>query len=206
MNPKTVGIYARVSTTHQDCETQLLELKRYCQARDWSYVEYVDSGFSGSLGQEKRPALKDLMKAAQRRKIDGVLVWDFSRFARSLRHLIDALDCFRTWGISFLSLREGVDTETANGRLMFGIFASLAEFERELTRERILLGLKKARARGKVPGPRRNIVDLERLRQGAAKGLSLRQLAGLFHVSKDTVRNLLQRDQRPAPSRQMVPA
>jgi DNA invertase Pin-like site-specific DNA recombinase len=190
---KTVGIYVRVSTSRQDVEVQLLELRRYCSARGWEALEYVDDGFSGSLNEDQRPALKNLMADARRRKIAAVVVWDYSRFARSLRQLVDALDSFRGWGVSFISLREGIDTETANGRLIFGIFASLAEFERELTRERILLGLKRARARGRVPGPKRNPVDLQRLAQEAAGGRSLRQLAVVFGVSKDTVRALLPR-------------
>jgi DNA invertase Pin-like site-specific DNA recombinase len=191
MPPKTAAIYARVSTNRQDVQIQLLELRRYCQARNWPTTEFIDNGFSGSWGDDKRPALKELLEAARHRKINVVVVWDFSRFARSLRQLVDALDSFHTWGISFISLREGIDTETANGRLMFGIFASLAEFERELTRERILLGLKKAKARGKTPGPRRTPVDLSQLQQEASKGLSLRKLAIAFSVSKDTVRSLL---------------
>ena len=188
---KSVGIYVRVSTNRQDIQIQLLELRRYCEARGWKAFEYIDDGFSGTLAEDKRPALKSLLNDARRRKIAAVVVWDYSRFARSLRQLVDALDSFRTWGVAFISLREGIDTETANGRLMFGIFASLAEFERELTRERILLGLKKARARGRIPGPRRNQVDLLHLQQEAAKGFSLRHLARLFGISKDTVHTLL---------------
>ena len=192
-NHKTVGIYVRVSTNRQDIQVQLLELRRYCQARGWNALEYIDDGFSGALNEDRRPALKNLMADARLRKIAAVVVWDYSRFARSLRQLVDAMDSFRGWDVSFISLREGIDTETANGRLIFGIFASLAEFERELTRERILLGLKRARARGRVPGPKRNPVDLPRLHQEAARGLSLRRLGGAFGVSKDTVRALLQR-------------
>ena len=190
-SPRTVGIYARVSTDRQDIQTQLLELRRYCQARGWTAKEYFDEGLSGSLEEAKRPALKSIMTDARQRRISAVVVWDFSRFARSLRQLVDALDRFHTWGVSFISLREGIDTDTANGRLMFGIFASLAEFERELIRERILLGLKKSRAQGKTPGPRRNSVDLDQLKVEASKGLSLRKLAITFNVSKDTIRNLL---------------
>ena len=190
-SPRTVGIYARVSTDRQDIQTQLLELRRYCQARGWTTKEYFDEGLSGSLEEAKRPALKSIMTDARQRKISAVVVWDFSRFARSLRQLVDALDRFHTWGVSFISLREGIDTETANGRLMFGIFASLAEFERELIRERILLGLKKSRAQGKTPGPRRSPVNLDQLKQEASKGISLRKLATAFSVSKDTVRSLL---------------
>ena len=190
-SPRTVGIYARVSTVRQDIQTQLIELRRYCQARGWTTKEYFDEGLSGSLEEAKRPALKSIMTDARQRKISAVVVWDFSRFARSLRQLVDALDRFHTWGVPFISLREGIDTETANGRLMFGIFASLAGFERELIRERILLGLKKSRAQGKTPGPRRSPVNLDQLKQEASKGISLRKLATAFSVSKDTVRSLL---------------
>lgn len=184
MNPGPIraAVYARVSTNHQDSQNQLIELRRYCQARGWEAVEFVDNGLSGALSEEKRPALKALMTAAHRKQISAVVVWDFSRFARSLKQLVEALDSFRTWGISFVSLREGADTETANGRLMFGIFASLAEFERELIRERVRLGLQRAKLMGKTPGPRRRSVDTTRLREMAAKGHSLRFLAHSFGV------------------------
>lgn len=192
MAEKMAGIYARVSTKNrQDAENQLIELRRYCAARGWNATEFVDRGLSGSLDQDGRPALKALMDAARKRQLDAVIVWDFSRFARSMRQLVDALDLFRSLGVAFISQREGIDTSTANGRLIFGIFASIAEFEKELIRERVLLGLQKARAKGRMPGPRRNPVDLEKLRQGADKGLSLRSLARSFGVSKDTVRTLL---------------
>lgn len=186
-----VALYGRVSTSQQDASNQLLELRRYSQARKWETVEFVDQGLSGALSEEKRPALKALMESARRRQIDAVVVWDFSRFARSMRHLVEALDSFRSWGVSFISLREGIDTSTANGRLVFGIFASLAEFERELIRERIMLGLKKSRSAGKVPGPKRNSVDSEKLRQMAAQGISLRKIGIVLGVSKDTAARLL---------------
>jgi len=191
MEMKKAAVYARVSTSQQDTQNQLIELRRYCEARGWQAVEFVDNGLSGALSEDKRPALKALMDAARKQHLDAVIVWDFSRFARSMRQLVEALDLFRAWGVSFISIREGIDTSTANGRLVFGIFASLAEFERELIRERVLLGLQKAKAKGRMPGPRRNAVDLEQLRQAAAKGISLRSMARSFGVSKDTVRALL---------------
>ncbi len=191
MEMKKVALYARVSTLQQDTQNQLIELRRYVEARGWKAVEFIDNGFSGALNEDKRPALKALMDAARKQQLDAVIVWDFSRFARSMRQLVEAMDLFRAWGVSFISIREGIDTSTANGRLVFGIFASLAEFERELIRERVMLGLQKAKAKGRVPGPRRNAVDMEGLRQAAAEGLSLRSMARSFGVSKDTVRALL---------------
>lgn len=83
-----------------------------------------------------------------------MLVYRYDRFARSLRQLVNALEEFRSLGVEFISLHEGVDTSTPNGRLVFGIFASIAEFERELIRDRVKSGMAAARLRGKRPGRR----------------------------------------------------
>jgi DNA invertase Pin-like site-specific DNA recombinase len=101
---------------------------------------------SGS--KDRRPALDKLMVACRRRQVDAVVVYRYDRFARSLRQLVNALCEFNELGIQFISLHEGVDTSTANGRLVFGIFASIAEFERELIRERVRSGLQHAKSKG----------------------------------------------------------
>lgn len=197
MQIKKVGIYARVSTHQQDCENQLIELRRYCAAREWQAIEYVETGLSGVLESDKRPALKSLLSAARKKQITAVLVWDFSRFARSMRQLVDALDTFNTWNIAFISLREGVDTTTANGRLMFGIFASLAEFERELIRERVILGLNKAREAGKRLGRPKLRLDMKKLLKLKAEGQSNRSIARSLNISKDTVRKVTSMAKNP---------
>jgi len=191
MEIKRAAVYARVSTNQQDTQNQLIELRRYCEARGWQAIEFIDNGFSGALGEDKRPALKAAMDAARKRKVDTVIVWDFSRFARSMRQLVEALDLFRAWGVSFISLREGIDTSTANGRLVFGIFASLAEFERELIRERVNLGLKRARAQGKRLGRPKATLDPASVRQMRLAGRSLREIASALSVGKSTVAALL---------------
>jgi DNA invertase Pin-like site-specific DNA recombinase len=92
--------------------------------------------------------------------VDAVVVYRYDRFAGSLRQLVNALEEFRSLGIDFVSLHEGVDTSTPNGRLVFGIFATIAEFERELIRDRVRSGLASARAKGKRlgrPGPKRTL-------------------------------------------------
>src|SRR5437867_6927492 len=99
------------------------------------------------------------MIACRKRLVDAVVVYRYDRFARSLRQLVNALEEFRTLGIEFISLHEGVDTSTPNGRLVFGIFATIAEFERELIRERVRSGLAVARAQGKQIGRPRQPVD-----------------------------------------------
>ncbi len=136
---------------------QLDEVREYCRRRGWKVEgEYVDEGISGS--KEHRPALDRLLSDCRKRLADAVVVYRYDRFARSLRQLVNALDEFRALGIDFVSLHEGVDTSTPNGRLVFGIFASIAEFERELIRDRVRSGLAAAR------------YDRKTLRQWSAKG------------------------------------
>ena len=164
-------LYARVSTNSQDTDLQLREFREFCQRRGWPVAgEYIDTGISGS--KDRRPELDRLMADAKRRKFDCVVVYRYDRFARSLRHLVNALEEFRALGIDFVSIHEGVDTSTPNGRLIFGIFASIAEFERELIRDRVRSGIRSARARGRKIGRPRTAVNpgqIARLRsQGAS--------------------------------------
>jgi DNA invertase Pin-like site-specific DNA recombinase len=160
---RRVALYARVSTLNhgQDPEVQLRELRQFCQRRFEIAVEYVDKGISGS--RERRPSLDKLMTACRKRLVDAVVVYRYDRFARSLRQLVLALEEFRALGIDFISLHEGVDTSTPNGRLIFGIFASIAEFERELIRDRVRSGLAAARAKGKRIGRPKVAVDALRI-------------------------------------------
>ena len=146
---KRAAIYARVSTHNgQNPEMQLGELRNYCERRGWEIAgEYVDVGVSGS--KEHRPALDRLLRDSRKRLVDAVVVYRYDRFARSLRQLVNSLEEFRALGIDFVSIHEGVDTSTPNGRLVFGIFASIAKFERELIRDRVRSGLAAARVRGK---------------------------------------------------------
>src|SRR5438045_68225 len=157
------ALYARVSTNNgQNPEMQLGELREYCSRRGWTIqCEYVDAGVSGA--KESRPQLDKLLSECRRRRVDAVVVYRYDRFARSLRQLVNALEDFRKLGIEFVSLHEGVDTSTANGRLVFGIFASIAEFERELIRDRVRSGLAAARAKGKRLGRPIAILDMKRV-------------------------------------------
>src|SRR3990172_8406146 len=180
------GIYARVSTHNgQNPEMQLGELRAYCQRRGWQVVdEYVDVGISGA--KEHRPALDRLLSKCRKRLVDAVVVYRYDRFARSLRQLVNALEEFRALGIDFVSLHEGVDTSTPNGRLVFGIFASIAEFERELIRDRVRSGLAAAKARGKRLGRPRAIVDAHRVACLRAQGRSWAEISANLGVGKGT--------------------
>ena len=139
-----VALYARVSTKEQDPETQLEELRRYCQARTLDVQgEYVDLAVSGR--KEGRPALDRMMAAARAKKLDAVIVAAFDRFGRSLVHLVGALAEFQHLGIGFISLREQLDLTSPTGRVMFAVIGAMAEFEREIIRERVEAGLRAAR-------------------------------------------------------------
>jgi len=181
------ALYARISTLNhgQDPEVQLRELRDYCQRRGFTITnEYVDKGISGS--REKRPALDKLLADCQKRLVDAVVVYRYDRFARSLRQLVNALEEFRALDIEFISLHEGVDTSTPNGRLIFGIFASIAEFERELIRDRVRSGLAAAKAKGKRVGRPRVAVDALRIASLRRQGRSWSQIKAETGVSKGT--------------------
>jgi DNA invertase Pin-like site-specific DNA recombinase len=181
-----VVLYGRVSTAEQNAAMQMDELRAYCTRRQWEIAdEFIDSGISGS--KESRPALNRLLADAKRRKFDAVLVYRYDRFARSLRQLVNALAEFDALGIHFVSLHEGVDTATPNGRLVFGIFASIAEFERELIRGRVRSGLAAARSRGTKLGRPRVTLDRSKVLSLRAQGLSWAKIAGRLGIGEGTV-------------------
>jgi DNA invertase Pin-like site-specific DNA recombinase len=169
---------------------QVAELREFAARRGWQVAdEYVDTGVSGS--KERRPQLDRLLSDCRKRRVDVVAVYRFDRFARSLRMLVNALDEFRALDISFVSLHENVDTTTPNGRLVFGIFASIAEFERELARGRILSGLALARARGVRFGRPPVVVDREQVTALRAQGASWRTISKRLGVSRATAMRAL---------------
>jgi len=191
---KRAALYARVSTNngHQNPEMQLLELRSYCERRGLEIAgEYVDNGVSGA--KERRPHLDRLLADCRRRMVDAVVVYRYDRFARSLRQLVNALEEFRALGIDFISLHEGVDTSTPNGRLVFGIFGSIAEFERELIRDRVKSGLAHAKAKGKRLGRPRVVVDSSKITRLRGQGLSWAKIGKQVGIGEGTVRRVLER-------------
>ena len=174
-----VAIYARVSTVNygQDVSMQTSELRQFAQARGWNLVgEYIDAGVSGA--KDSRPELNRLMAHAHKRRFDVVCVWRFDRFARSVSHLLGALETFKALGIDFVSYSEQMDTSTPAGKMVFTVLRAVAELERSLIVERVRAGLRNARAKGKRLGRPRIGVDGARIGRLRAQGRSIREIAG----------------------------
>ena len=191
---KNAVLYARVSTKNngQDPETQLLPLREYAKNRGLTVVEeFVDHGVSGA--KERRPRLDALMKAAKKGQFDAVIVWKFDRFARSTRHLVQALEEFQGLGIHFVSLTEAIDTSTPMGRMVFTVLGAVAELERSLIWERVASGLARARKQGKQLGRPRVIVDRDKVRQLHERGNSVRVIAAQLGLTKSTVHSIVAR-------------
>lgn len=179
------AIYARVSTANygQDPKLQTRELEEYCERRGWRVSgEYVDEGISGS--KDSRPELNKLMADAHRRRFDAIVVWRFDRFARSVSHLLRALETFKALGVEFVSLSEQVDTSTPTGKMVFTVLGAVAELERSLIAERVKAGLRNARAKGKRLGRPRVIVDAARIGSLRAHGRTWREITAELGVSK----------------------
>src|ERR1700685_4013015 len=177
MTPR-VAIYARVSTTNhgQDVTVQTRELEQFAEARNWRLVDsYLDLGISGS--KDMRPELDRLMADAHRRKFHVVIGWEFDRFARSVSHLLRALETFNALGIAFVSLSEQMDTTTPTGKMIFTVLGAVAELERSLIVERVRAGLRNARAKGKTLGRPRKIVDAAKITDLRTQGRSWRENA-----------------------------
>ena len=207
---KRVALYARVSTAKcekcskrlsdhatqdhdykgQDAEVQLRELREYVAARGWPIAEIYTDTVTGS--KESRPGLNRLMTDAGRRSFDVVVVWRFDRFARSVSHLLRALEQFQALGVDFISLSESVDTSTPTGKMIFTVLGAVAELERSLIVERVKAGLRNARAKGKRLGRPPIFVSQNRIDTLRESGASWRAIAKEMGIGLGTVHRIAQ--------------
>jgi DNA invertase Pin-like site-specific DNA recombinase len=146
--PRKVCLYARVSTKEQSSQRQLADLRKYCEDRKWTIVEeFVDDAYSGKASVvAKRPRLAACLDMVRKRKVQALVVWSYDRFARSLTHLVNTAAELRDLGVDFVAWNNNVDTTTAQGRLIFGVLASLAEYVREMIVENVNSGLRNAKS------------------------------------------------------------
>ena len=189
--PAVCALYMRVSTKGQGqtTDTQALALREYAQRRGFEEIqEYRDEGISGS--KDSRPALDRLMKDARAGKFDVVIVARFDRFARSVSHLLRALEEFNHLGVDFVSLSESIDTSTPMGKMIFTVLGAVAELERNLIKERVQMGISRARKQGKQLGRPKRIFDREKA-QMLIRTMSIREAARRLGVSRGVIERAL---------------
>jgi DNA invertase Pin-like site-specific DNA recombinase len=187
--PRRAALYCRVSTTGQTAENQLLALRSFATARGWTVAEFVDHAQSGA--KERRPALDALLAAVRARHVDVVACVKLDRLARSVHHLVAMAREFEALGVDLVVLDQAIDTTTPSGRLLFHVLASVAEFERDLIRDRVHAGLRRARAQGVKLGRPRVAVDLGRAVSMRSEGKSMRAIARALGVSAMAVNRAL---------------
>jgi DNA invertase Pin-like site-specific DNA recombinase len=185
---KRIAIYARVSTDRQSTESQLSTLREYIKKREWNlFKEYIDEGFTGS--NTKRPAFNEMMADAKKRRFDVLLVYKLDRLSRSLKDLIITLDDLKSTGIDFVSYDNSLDTTTPTGRLIFHVVGSVAEFEREIIKERVKTGLENARRKGKRLGrPPVSSALVEEAKRLRSQGMPYRKIGLQLGIPESTVR------------------
>ncbi len=187
MSTKRVAAYCRVSTSDQSTgiESQIRVLKQYFEQNKIENIEFfTDEGVSGT--KSSRPALDRLMTAVENDEVSSVVVYSFSRFARSTTHLLSALQIFKKKGVHFVSLTEKIDTNSAVGIAIFSILASISQLERDLIADRVKIGLANARAKGKLIG-RKKMRDSDLIRKLIKAGMSYRNIANVAKCSHGSV-------------------
>jgi DNA invertase Pin-like site-specific DNA recombinase len=189
---RSIALYARVSTLNsQNPEMQVAELREYAQRRGWALSgEYVDIGVSGA--KESRPELNRMLEDAHLRRFDAIVVWKLDRLGRSLKHLVNTIEDLAAYGVSFISLRDNLDLSTPSGRLMMHIIGAMAQFERELIRERVSAGIHAARHRGVRIGRPKTYVNPAKIRQLRNEGMPWREVSKLLGIGVGTAVRTLQ--------------
>jgi putative DNA-invertase from lambdoid prophage Rac len=190
---KLTAIYLRTSTLKQEkgLESQQRALIEYCERKDIrNYQIFEDEGVSGT--KAKRPALDELMRLVDEGRIEAVIVYSFSRMARSTKHLLEVLEFFRQKDVKFISTTEQIQTDNAYGRMMYTLVASFAELERSLIQERVINGLHNARAKGKKLG-RPKVRPSDLIIELAKQGYTQARIAELTKTSRASVWRELKR-------------
>lgn len=183
-----VALYCRVSTADQHCDLQLRELREYCFRRQWTILsEFVDQGVSGA--KASRPELNRLMADARKRRFDVVLTWKLDRWGRSVADSIRGIQELVSLGIRFIAATQNLDTDESNpmSRFMLHVMAAFAELEREIIRERVVAGVRAAKANGKQLGRPKRIFRRDEAVRLRESGMSWRKIAAELGVPVTTV-------------------
>ena len=188
-----VAFYARVSTDGQTTENQLQELRKVADRNGWQIIqEFVDHGISGAKGRDQRPAFDEMCKGVIRKEFDLIMSWSVDRLGRSLQHLVTFLDELHSKKVDLFLHRQGIDTTTPAGKMMFQMLGVFAEFERAMIKERINAGLARARAQGKTLGrPKVSLQVENKIRKLRSTGKGIRKIASELSVGVSTVKRVV---------------
>lgn len=195
-----VAIYARVSTADQTLDSQLRDLREYCKRRGWEAIEYVDHGVSGA--KDSRPGWNACWDAVQKRQVDVLVVHALDRLGRSLSHLVKIITYLTEHDLTLVSYRENIDLSTSAGRMLAGIFATMAEYERSIISERTKAGLRAAKARGRQLGNLRRYFDERKATALRAQGWGQIRIARKLGVGVGTINKWTKTAVKVSPLRQ----
>ena len=190
MTPARCAIYARVSTSHQTVENQLLELRAAASRMGWTVAaELTDHAISGTKGRADRPAWNRLFTMIQRREVDVVCAWSIDRLGRSIKELVGFMDEVQAAGVDLYVHQQAINTATPAGRMVFHIIASLGEFEREIIVERTRSGIARAKSQGVKFGRPSNVNDgtVAAVKMLRAKPMGIQKIATTLHIGVSAV-------------------
>ena len=189
----SVALYARVSTDGQTTENQLQELRKVSDRNGWQIIqEFVDHGISGAKGRAQRPAFDEMCKGVVRKEFDLVMAWSVDRLGRSLQHLVTFLDELHSKNVDLFLHRQGIDTTSPAGKMMFQMLGVFSEFERAMIKERINAGLARAKAQGKTLGrPKVSLQVENKIRKLRSTGKGIRKIASELKVGVSTVKRVV---------------
>jgi len=184
-----VAIYTRVSTSDQTTQNQLMDLEEVIERNNWEVVEFYDEVISGTKGVDERFELARMLKDAQRKKFEKLIIWSVDRLGRNLKNIIGVLSTLHESGIEVFSYKQGIDTSTTMGRSFMAITGIFAEIENDLRKERQSIGIKRAIAQGAKFGRKPKVND--RIRDEVVtlrgEGMSYRNIGKELGLTATTV-------------------
>ena len=183
-----VAVYVRVSTNHQSDEAQYEELEQLCERSDWEIVSVYRETVSGTKAVDERKELNRMLRDARLRRFEKVVVWSVDRLGRSMKHLVSVLAELKDIGVNVFSFKQGIDTQTPMGSMLFQFVGIFAEFENEMRKERQAIGIAKAKSKGthfgRKPTSGRKLEEIRKLR---SEGVSISKICKAVSVSPHTV-------------------
>lgn len=183
-----VAVYVRVSTNHQSDEAQYEELEQLCQRSDWEIVSVYRETVSGTKAADERKELNRMLRDARLRRFEKAVVWSVDRLGRSMKHLVTVLAELKDIGVNVFSFKQGLDTQTPMGSMLFQFVGIFAEFENEMRKERQAIGIAKAKSKGtqfgRKPTSRTQMNEIRKLR---SEGVSISKICKAVSVSPHTV-------------------